>query len=293
MTTTQVLLDGLRIAESPRWHDGRLWFCHWGADEIVALAPDGSAEVLLHAPELGPHTIDWLPDGRMLMIAKNRPGLLLRQEADGSFETHADLRHLASGWNEMVALPDGRVYVDGTDLDLLGFFRGAAEFVPGIVALVTPDGSARTVAEDIRFGNGMAVTPDGGTLVLADSLARTLVAFTIDADGGLSGRRVWASDVAPDGICIDADGAVWTSAAAFGRPEDEKDCVRVADGGEVLDRFTIDRSSFAVMLGGPQRQTLYVLAARWNHEDPFGGPRTGQVLAAAAPAPGAGWPYAG
>jgi sugar lactone lactonase YvrE len=289
---TDLLLDDLRIGESPRWHDGRLWFCHWGSDDIVAVDLDGKAEVVLHDAEHGPHSIDWLPDGRMLVVPKTS-ARLLRQEADGSLVTHADLSGLAGRWNELVADGRGNIYVNGSDFDLLGFFKGEAEFVPGIIALVTPDGEVRTVAEGIQFGNGMAVTPDNRTLIVSDSFARELVAFDIEADGGLTNRRTFAADLMPDGICVDADGAVWTSAAAFGRPEDEKDCVRVAEGGKILDRFPIDRSSFALMLGGPDRRTLFVMAATWNAEDPFGGPRTGQVRTAPAPVPGAGWPAAG
>lgn len=284
---TRVLLGGLVIGESPRWHDSRLWFCHWGADEIVAVGPDGRAEVVLRDPELGPHSIDWLPDGRMLLVAKGRPGLLLRQEPDGSFVTHADLSGLAAGWNDLVVDGRGNVYVNGSDLDLLGFFAGTAEFVPGVIALVTPDGAVRQVAGDVEFGNGMAVTPDGRTLIVADSFARTLLAFDIEADGGLANRRVWAADLSPDGICIDADGAVWTSAESF--RDGEKDCVRVAEGGKILDRIPLDRSAFALMLGGDDGRTLFVMEAVWKPQDPWGA-RTGQVLTARAPAAGAGWP---
>lgn len=289
----RILLEGLRIGESPRWHDGRLWFCHWGADTVVAVDEAGAAEVMLHSPEVGPHSIDWLPDGRMLIVprAPGQAGLLLRQEADGSIVPHADLSKYAGGWNELVVDGRGNIYVNGSDLDLLGFFAGTAEFVPGVIVLVTPDGEVRQVAQDIQFGNGMAVTPDNRTLILADSFANSLVAFDIEEDGGLTGRRVWADGLMPDGICIDEDGAVWTSSAAFGRPEEEKDCVRVAEGGKILDRIPIDRSSFALMLGGAQRRTLFVMAAVWNHEDPFGGPRTGRVLTTEAPATGAGWPF--
>lgn len=289
-TTTRVLLADLVIGESPRWHDGRLWFCHWGADEIVAVDLDGTAEVVLADHDLGPHSIDWLPDGRMLLVTKGRPGLLLRREHDGEIVVHADLSGIASGWNELVVDGRGNVYVNGSDFDLLGFFAGEAEFVPGVIALVTPDGAVRQVADGIQFGNGMAVTPDGGTLIVADSFATTLLAFDIADDGSLGGRRVWAEGVTPDGICIDADGAVWTSAASFGRAEDDKDCVRVAEGGEVLDRIPLDRSAFALMLGGDDGRTLFVMEAVWNHLDPWGGPRTGQVRVATAPAPGVGWP---
>jgi sugar lactone lactonase YvrE len=289
--TLHPLLTGLVIGESPRWHDDRLWFCHWGADDIVAVDPHGTAETVLHDPDLVPHSIDWLPDGRMLLVARHpaHAGRLLRREPDGSFATHADLRHLAGGWNELVVDGRGNTYVNGTDLDLLGFFAGTAEFVPGVIALVTPDGDVRQVADGIQFGNGMAVTPDNRTLIVADSFANALLAFDIEDDGGLTNRRVWADGLTPDGICLDADGAVWTSAASFGPDDQEKDCVRVAEGGAILDRIPLDRSAFALMLGGPDRRTLYVLAARWNPQDPWGA-RTGQVLTTRVATPGAGRP---
>ncbi len=141
------------------------------------------------------------------------------------------------------------------------------------------------MAEGIEFGNGMVVTPDNTTLIVAESFGRRLSAFDIAADGGLSGRRVWADGIGPDGITIDAEGAIWTSSDSM-----QSDCVRIREGGEVLDRFELDRSPFACMLGGPDRSTLYVMAAEWHPEDPFGDRRTGQVLAIDAPSPGVGWP---
>jgi sugar lactone lactonase YvrE len=286
--TLRPLLTGLCVGESPRWHGGRLWFCHWGTGEVVAVDLDGNAEVVLRAPELSPHTIDWLPDGRMLMIARKRPTVVLRQEGDG-FAVHADLGGIAGEWNEMTVDGRGNVYVNGTDMDLLAFFAGRAEFRPTTIALVTASGAVRRVAEDIRFGNGMAISPDGRTLVVADSFAQSLVAFDVEPDGGLTNRRTFAENVQPDGICLDAEGAVWTSASAFGGGEN--DVVRVAEGGEVLARVAMDRSSFAVMLGGPERRDLFVLAAHWNPQDPFGA-RTGRVLHGRVDVPGAGFPAA-
>jgi sugar lactone lactonase YvrE len=156
-------------------------------------------------------------------------------------------------------------------------------YVPGFIALVTPDGSVRQVADGIEFPNGMVVTPDNSTLIISESFAGRLTAFDIAADGGLSNRRVWAEGLGPDGICVDAEGAVWTSSGA-------DVCVRVREGGEVLQRIEVDGAPFACMLGGPDRRTLFIMTAQWNPENPFGGPRTGRVLAVPAPAPGVGWP---
>jgi sugar lactone lactonase YvrE len=279
----RVLLSDLVIGESPRWHDGRLWFAHWGAREIVAVDLDGTAEIVAAGRDGLGWSIDWLPDGRLLMTGPE----LTRVEPDGSLVRHADLSAVADhGWNEIVVDGRGNIYVNGAD-----FRFGVDEFRPGIIALVTPDGGARQVADGIAFPNGMIVTPDGSTLIVAESFGRTLTAFEIGEDGDLSNRRVWAEGIGPDGICIDADGAIWTGSGANG-------CVRVREGGEVLDRVELDRAPFACMLGGPDGRTLFMMAQDWHMgEDPLEnirrlttGPRTGQVLTAEAPAPHAGRP---
>jgi sugar lactone lactonase YvrE len=279
----QGLLSGLVIGESPRWHEDRLWFAHWGAGEIVALDLEGNGEVVGKGPPALGWSIDWLPDGRLLVTG----GELMRREPDGSMVRHADLSDLADhGWNEIVVDGRGNIYVNG-----VGFRFGEEDFRPGIVAMVTPDGSARQVAEDIAFPNGMVVTPDNSTLIVAESFAGRLTAFDIAADGSLSNRRVWADGIGPDGICIDAEGAVWTGSGSNA-------CIRIREGGEVLQRVELDRMPFACMLGGRDETTLFIMAQDWRTSDSPAdnmarlttGPRTGQVLTASAPAPGAGWP---
>jgi sugar lactone lactonase YvrE len=279
----QPLLTGLVIGESPRWHEDRLWFAHWGAEEIVAVDLEGNSEVVGQGPPGLGWSIDWLPDGRLLVTGQE----LLRREPDRSMVRHADLSGVADhGWNEIVVDGRGNIYLDG-----VGFRFGQEEFRPGIIALVTPDGSARQVADGIAFPNGMVVTPDNSTLIVSESFAGTLTAFDIAADGSLSNRRVWADGLGPDGICMDAEGAVWTSSG-------ENACVRVRAGGEVLQRIELDRAPFACMLGGPDGRTLFIMAQEWRMQDSPAdnmarlttGPRTGQVLTAEAPAPAAGWP---
>lgn len=157
-----------------------------------------------------------------------------------------------------------------------------------MIALVTPDGDVREVADDIRFGNGMVITPDGRILVVADSFGGTLPAFDVEPDGSLSGRRPWAEGLSPDGITIDDEGAVWTSTGGMEIPGGI--LVRVRDGGEITHRVEIDRNPFACMLGGEDGRTLHVMAARFDPQDPFGGPATGRVLTIPAPAPRAGRP---
>jgi sugar lactone lactonase YvrE len=226
------------------------------------------------------YSIDWLPDGRLLMTGDE----LRRQEPDGSLVTVAGQKA-----NEIVVDGRGNVYINGADFN----FAGGEAPTPGYIKLLTPDGQMRQVADDIAFPNGMVITPDNRTLIISESFARQLTAFDIDPDGGLSGRRVFAGNLGPDGICLDAEGAVWVSAG-------QSSIVRVAEGGEVLQRVELDenRAPFALMLGGPDRRTLFILTAEWRPADAItanldrltNGPRTGQVLALPVEVPGAGRP---
>jgi sugar lactone lactonase YvrE len=276
-----VLTGGLAFGESPRWHEGRLWLCDWIAQEVISLDLEGEREVVATVRSL-PFSIDWLPDGRMLVTSGRH---LRRLEANGSLVTHADLGEVcAHGLNEIVIDGRGNAYVNAAGFDMMA----GGEFAPGIVAVLRPDGSAERVAEGIAFPNGMAVTPDSSTLIVADSYGKELTGFDIDADGGLSNRRAWADlgDGVPDGICIDAEGAVWYADVPNRR------CVRVAEGGEVLETIRLDRGCFACMLGGADGRTLFVVAQEWRGPEGMGkGPqKTGRVLTARAPAPHAGWP---
>lgn len=282
MSETRVLLDGLAIGESPRWREGRLWFSNWGTQEIVAVDPAGNSGVMARVPAAFTFSIDWFPDGRLLVVS-GLEALLLRREPDGTLVTHADLRGLAEGFNEIVVDARGNAYINGGSYD----FESGAGAESGIIVLAGADGAVRRVAEGINFGNGMAITPDGSTLIVAESWARRLTAFDIAADGSLSNRRIWADtgDGPPDGICLDAEGAVWYADVPNRR------CVRVREGGEELQKVELDRGAFACMLGGPDGKTLFVLAAEWGgFENVDAAARTGQVLVTEAPAPGAGRP---
>jgi sugar lactone lactonase YvrE len=283
----RVLLDGLGMGESPRWHDGRLWFSNWGTDEIVAVDLDGNSEVIGPGGGGSGWAVDWLPDGRMLVTGRE----LMRVEADGSRVRHADLSQVAPyGVSEITVDGGGNVYVNTINFDFADFndviSSGQA---PGKIALVTPDGESREVADGLAFPNGMVVTPDNATLIVAESFARRLTAFDIGSDGSLSNRRVWA-DVTGDGICLDADGAVWTSDVA---PGDANVCQRVREGGEVLDRIELDRPCYACMLGGEDGRTLFMVVAKWfgpERMEELIQARTGQVLMAEVAVPHAGWP---
>lgn len=279
----RVVLDGLAFVESARWHAGRFWCAHWSVGEIISTDLEGHHTVEAVVPgrrTLG-WSIDWLPDGRMLVTGES----LLRQEPDGSFVQHADLSAVAShNLNEIVIdRARGNIYVNGADTS--NFLAG--QMPPtGIIAVVRPDGTAARVAEDIHFPNGMVITPDGTTLVIAESMRGRLTAFTISPDGSLTDRRVWADQVAPDGICIDAEGAIWCGSGDVGAPSGQGAAppgaaIRVREGGEVLERIDLDRPGFSYALGGPQGTTLFVVGQYWrgfDQVDQLIADRTGQAV---------------
>jgi len=281
MSELHVLLSGLSMGESPRWHAGRVWVSDMGAKEVVTVSLEGISEVIAQVPA-SPMGLGWLPDGQLLIVS-SLDGRLLRRGPDGALTTHADLTGFSEhAWSDMVVDGRGNAYVGN-----IGFDFAEGTFVPGTVVLITPDGAARQVADDIAFPNGMAVSPDNSTLLVAESYGNRISAFDIAADGGLSNRRVWADvgDGVPDGICLDADGAVWYADVPNQR------CVRIREGGDVLQTVEADRGCFACALGGDDRRTLFIVAAEFSGaEDAGGGPRTGQVLVTQAPAAGVGWP---
>jgi sugar lactone lactonase YvrE len=277
MADFHTVLADLVMVESPRWHDDRLVFADWGTGEIIALQSDGTRRTLGLVAGGMPFCLDRLPDGRLLTVTQVG---LMTVGPDGSLSFYAELGGLSEfAWNDIVVDGRGHAYVNNINHEFGG------EFAPGFVALAGPDGPPRVVAEDLGFPNGMAVSPDGSTLVVAESYAGLLTAYAIADDGSLSGRRIWAdlAGAAPDGICFDAEGAVWFAEVPGQR------CVRVAEGGEVLQRITAELGCFSCALGGPDRRTLYVTAAAWSDGMPEG-TRTGQILAAPVDVPGAGWP---
>jgi sugar lactone lactonase YvrE len=275
MSEMRVILEGLGIPESTRWRDGRAWVCDWGSGRVLAVTPDGACDVVAElAPRTLPFSIDWSPDGTLLVIDGPRR-TLLRAQPDGELDVLADLSSFGGApFNELVVDREGRAYVNGG---------------PGAVVLVRPDGSVDQVADGFQWPNGMALVDDGRTLVVADSHAQQLVGFDVAEDGLLSGRRAWAElEHAPDGICADADGAIWV-ATVPGRC-----CLRVREGGEVLDTVGVDRGCFACMLGGEDGRTLFIAAAEWRGMEALAaeGPgESGRLLAAPGqPAPHAGRP---
>lgn len=283
MADTTTLVAGRHFTEDPRWHDGgdgrgdRLWYSDFYGHAVhsVGIDPDGRAtdDVVEVALDDQPSGLGWLPDGRLLVVAMVGRQVL-RREPDGSLVTHADLGDIATWWcNDMAVAPDGTAYVGhfGFDLDAYLAEHGEAGVLaePGPprahVMRVTPDGDVSVAADDIRFPNGTVFADGGRTLIVAETMALRLLAFDIAADGTLSDRRVWADLsghlVAPDGICIDSEGAVW-AANPVGTH-----VVRVTEGGEVTDRVETRQNAFACALGGADGRTLFVCTAPdSNHE---------------------------
>jgi sugar lactone lactonase YvrE len=281
MTRWDTLVEGLGVGESPRWHDGRLWFANWGTDpQVVAVDADGKSEVIAAGPKTAGFCLDWSADGRLLATGEDR---VLALGPDGQWSTHADLTGIGNNLNEIVVDARGNTYVNS-----VGFRFGQEEFRPGSIELVTADGVARRVAEDIWFPNGMVLTPDESTLVVAESWARRLTAFDIAPDGGLTNRREWAT-TGGDGITMDTEGAIWTSDVA----EDQPLVRRVRPGGEILDEIELDGACFACMLGGPEGRTLHLMVADWLGVERMGelfATYTGRVLTLEVAVPRAGRP---
>ncbi len=275
MSETSVVLAGLGFPESTRWRAGRVWLCNWGAGEVLSVDADGASEVMARVTrQTLPFSIDWLPDGRLLVIDGPQRRLLCQQPS-GSLDTLADLSGFGPApFNELVVDAAGNAYVNGG---------------PGTVVCVQPDGTAHEVASGLKWPNGMALIDDGHTLVVADSHAQQPIAFDVEDDATLAGRRVWSDlEYAPDGICADAEGAIWVATVPG------QCCMRVREGGEILNTVSTDRGCFACMLGGEDGRTLFIGAAEWQGMDAAmneGPGVTGQLLAAPGqPAPHAGRP---
>jgi sugar lactone lactonase YvrE len=249
---TTVLVEGLRFPEGPRWHDGRLWCSDQHDRKVLAIGTDRSVETIVEVPEC-PSGLGWTPDGQLLIVSMH-DRKLLRLDPDGLSEV-ADLSGVAT-WhcNDMVVDSVGRAYIGNFGFDL----DGGGTAVSAVVARVDPDGSVSVAADDIRFPNGTVITPDGATLVIGESYGGCLTAFDIASDGTLSNRRRWAKleGAVPDGICLDAEGAIWSACPLTGR------VLRVLEGGEVTDVVTVTRNgAYACMLGGADGRTLFICAA--------------------------------
>jgi sugar lactone lactonase YvrE len=290
MIKTRVLAGGLHFGEAPRWHDGALWFSDFFDYAVKTVDLDGRIQVKVSMSDR-PSGLGWLPDGRLLIVSMTARSLLRLD--DHALVLHADLSSIATfHCNDMVVDSVGRAYVGnfGFDLDTNEINGTLAEALAAhtgaILARVDPDGSIHAAADGLIFPNGTVITPDGKTMIIAESFARRLTAFDIGGDGSLSNRRVWADLGArvPDGICLDADGAVWVANPII------NECFRVAEGGEILDVIETDNRCFACMLGGPDRRTLFMLTSQYSLAIEAAVRRTGSVLIAEVETRGAGLP---
>jgi sugar lactone lactonase YvrE len=281
-----VAVRGIYFGEAPRWHDGRLWFSDFYGHCVRALSPDGEAEVIVRI-DGQPSGLGWLPDGRLLVVSMI-DHLLLRQDADGALRVHADLssvsRHRS---NDMLVDARGGAYVGN-----FGFDNEAAPAerapLPTSLCRVGPNGTVTAAATDLLFPNGMVLTPDGRVLIVAETFGARLTAFEVAADGALSDRRVWAdltgTGVYPDGICLDAEGRVWTAAAAQPR------CVLVREGGDIVDEARFSQNCYACALGDADRRTLYAVTAPTSAAAIAGAAPLGLIEKTRVAVPGAGLP---
>lgn len=278
-----VVLDGLKFPEGPRWHDGRLWFSDMHARRVMAMDPTGQTSIICEV-ENKPSGLGFLQDGRLLVVSMADHRLLVLDRDLGLREV-ADISPFVGGdANDMVTDALGRSYIGNFGFD----FAGGEDFQATTLVRVDPNGQACVVAEDLAFPNGAVITPDGKTLIVAETFGRRLTAFTIAEDGGLSGRRTWADlgPATPDGICLDEEGATWIASPATG------ECLRVREGGEVLARVPMNegRGAYACMLGGDDRRTLYICTSEGDEADRQAWRSRGWIEQVRVGVPGAGLP---
>ncbi len=281
MADISTVLTGVDFGEGPRWHDGRLWFSDFYRGGVFALDSDGNAERRLTIDDR-PSGLGWLPDGTLLVVSMV-DRRVLAVDADGSTRTHADLSEIATGLcNDMVVAADGTAYVGNFGFDS----EAGGEFATATLAKISPDGDASAAAPDLMFPNGSVITPDGSTLIVAETYGQRFTAWDIGADGSLSNRRLWAEveGSAPDGCCLDAEGAIWMADFVGGR------VARVCEGGEITDEIATGEHAVACMLGGDDRRTLYILRSPSSSPQELRGKGLSTILTTEVAVPGAGLP---
>lgn len=279
--TPTVLLDHLTFPECPRWHDGALWFSDVHAHKIIRVDANGRTHAEIENARQ-PAGLGWAPDGSLLLV-RMVDRTLMRRDAAGNITTVADLSALEKvQLNDMTVDARGRAYIGAFGFDINAGDKPA----PASVFVVQPDGAVSVAADNMRFPNGMVITPDGRTLIVAETVARCLTAFDIAVDGTLSNRREWAPlPTFPDGICLDAEGAVWVAAPVAG------ECLRVREGGEVTDKITVaGKGVYACMLGGDDGRTLYLCTAKTTGPELVKGISTGWLETVRVTIPHAGLP---
>lgn len=243
---------GLKFTESPRWHDGKLWFLDIHDKRIKTVDLTGAVETALELPFL-PNGFGLTPEGTV--VVGDAFQRRIYRAAGAELEEVADISTLtAFCLSDGIVDSRGRLYVGDIGYNFLD--PAARPVETCVIVLVEPNGRASVVADNLAFPNGMVITPDGRTLIVGETLGHRLTAFDIREDGSLVNRRAWAqlpSSIGPDGICLDAEGAVWCA-----NPEGEDSVVRALEGGEITDRIKIDTHAYAVMLGGPERRHLFL-----------------------------------
>jgi sugar lactone lactonase YvrE len=288
---TRILTGDIYFGEGPRWRDGRLWFSDFYAHAVMSVSPAGDLRTEFEIDDQ-PSGLGWTPAGDMLIVSMTKRQVLKRTP-DGRISVHADLGHIATfHCNDMVVDSAGGAYVGnfGFNLDAEIAARGVPDVLASHptakLAYVRPDGQTRVAAEDMHFPNGPVITPDGKTLIVGETLAGCLTAFDIGPGGDLSNRRVWAQIAprVPDGICLDADGCVWVANPVA--PE----CVRVGEGGQVLEVIDTGQACFACMLGGDDGRLLFMLTADSSDHEAAAKVKTGKILVARVDSPRAGLP---
>jgi sugar lactone lactonase YvrE len=286
--TAEPFVAGLFFGECPRWHEGRLWYSDFFDHAVCSVSPDGARRVEV-AFDGEPAGLGWLPDGRLL-INSRLDRAVMRREPDGTIVRHGTLEPWAT-WhaNDMVVASNGQAYAGNFGFDLDGLYEGrveASDIGPASLVRVDPDGSSCEAADGLAFPNGAVITEDGATLIIAESMGGRLSAFDRDANGDLHDRREWAvlPGVAPDGICLCADGTVWVSNAGG------HECLRVAEGGAVVERVETSMNCYACMLGDEDRRTLYLVTAVDSHDAKARAERNGAIERVRTSIPGAGLP---
>ncbi len=279
--TTQLLLDGLMFPEGPRWHQGCLWFTDQHAKLIKKVDLHGKSSVVAELSDL-PGGLGWLPDGRLLVVSMSRRQLLVLNQ--GKLELFAELSEFASfHCNDLLVDQFGRCYVGNFGYDL----HGGESVKTAEIILVLPDGKAKIVADDVIFPNGMAMTPNGKHLIVAETFASRISRFEVYPDGRLGKRELWADlgQAFPDGICLDQENAVWVACPNTG------DVIRVKQGGEIVDRVTpAVGQAYACMLGGDERKTLFVLSSETDDPEQAKQMLSGRIEIVDVDVPGTGLP---
>ncbi|MFX0020264.1 MAG: SMP-30/gluconolactonase/LRE family protein [Promethearchaeota archaeon] len=253
--TTNVLLKDLKFPEAPRWHDKSLWFSDMEDRKVISVNVKGEIETILEVPKR-PSGLGWLPNGRLLVVSMEDRKLF--ELESGALKEFADLGGLATyHLNDMVVGKKGCAYIGNFGFDYIN----NQPFIPAVIIMVTPEKEAKIVAENMSFPNGMVITPDGKTIIIAETLSARLTAFDIKNDGSLTNRRCWADlkSIPPDGICLDEEQAIWVAAPGQHR------VVRVFEGGTITDIVEIKNEAYACMLGGPNLTTLFIASSTSHH----------------------------